>query len=383
MEKEEGPIANTETGKIKVKAKVEKQPDNNETVGNVTTVKAKMKMKPEIMDKESITKVDLATPPKVEVGEPVENPQALEEITNNQPVKVDDVVAEVKETIVESIQTGKLLPENVQKLVDFMSETGGDINDYVALAVDYDKLDNQDLLLEYYKTTKPHLNNDEINFLLEDNFAYDEDVDSEKDIKRKKLALKEQVANAKSHLDGIKSKYYEDIKAGSKLTSEQQKAIDFFNRHNKEEVENKKGNDQRVSVFQEKTKGVFNNEFKGFEYNIGEKKFRYNVQDAEKVRDNQSDISNFIGKFLDENNTMRDAEGYHKSLFTAMNPDAIAKHFYEQGQADALRDSVAKGKNISMDPRQTHGEVVAGGIRVRALGENSTDFKFKIKNKNK
>jgi hypothetical protein len=148
-------------------------------------------------------------------------------------------------------------------------------------------------------------------------------------------------------------------------------------------VENKKGNDQRVSVFQEKTKGVFNNEFKGFEYNIGEKKFRYNVQDAEKVRDNQSDISNFIGKFLDENNTMRDAEGYHKSLFTAMNPDAIAKHFYEQGQADALRDSVAKGKNISMDPRQTHGEVVAGGIRVRALGENSTDFKFKIKNKNK
>ena len=105
------------------------------------------------------------------------------------------------------------------------------------------------------------------------------------------------------------------------------------------------------------------------------------MNNAENVKDTQSDIGNFIGKFLDENQTMQDAEGYHKSIFTANNADAIAKHFYEQGQADAIKTSVEKGKNISMDPRQAHGEVEAGGIKVKVLGDNTADFKFKIKNK--
>jgi hypothetical protein len=215
---------------------------------------------------------------------------------------------------------------------------------------------------------------------MEDQFSYDEDVDSDRDIKRKKLALKEQVANAKTQLEENKSKYYEEIKSGSKLTEEQQKAINFFNRYSEEEAESKKGNEQRVAKFQEKTKNVFNDKFKGFEYNVGEKKFRYNVQDANKVQDTQSDINNFIGKFLDKNNVMNDAEGYHKSLFTAMNPDAIAKHFYEQGKSDAIKTSVEKGKNISMEPRQAHGVVEAGGVKVRVLGDDVSDFKFKIKN---
>jgi len=267
--------------------------------------------------------------------------------------------------------------------MNFMEETGGDLNDYVKLNQDYSKLDNQDLLYEYYKQTKPHLNTEEINFLMEDQFSFDEESDDEREIKRKKLALKEQVANAKSHLDGQKSKYYEEIKAGSKLTNEQQKAIDFFNRYNKESEANAQTMKKNTDIFTQKTNSVFNDKFKGFEYNVGDKKYRFNVNNAEEVRNTQSDLNNFTKKFLDKNSTLTDAKGYHKSLYTAMNADAVAKHFYEQGKADAMKNSVAKAKNVNMDPRQTHGKIEAGGLKFKVLGEDSSDFKFKIKNKNK
>jgi hypothetical protein len=218
---------------------------------------------------------------------------------------------------------------------------------------------------------------------MEDQFAYDEDEDTEKEIKRKKLALKEQVASARAHLDGQKSKYYEDIKAGSKLTQEQQKAIDFFNRYNKESEENQKIAEKSTSNFLNKTNQVFSDKFKGFEYNVGDKKYRFNVKNANEVKETQSDINNFVKKFLNKDNQMEDAKGYHKSLYTAMNADAIAKHFYEQGKADAMKDSVTKAKNINMEPRQSHGQIEGGGLKFRVLGDNSSDFKFKIKNKNK
>ena len=301
----------------------------------------------------------------------------LEEITEEQAEEVEE---KIEEAVAEAEATGKPIPENIQKLIDFMEETGGDLNDYVRLNQDYSNLDDKNLLLEYYKQTKPHLNNEEINFLVEDKFSYDEDVDDEKDIKRKKLALKEQVANAKSHLDGQKSKYYEEIKAGSKLTPEQQKAVNFFNRYNKESEANKKASEKQTSTFLNKTEKVFNDKFKGFEYNVGDKKYRFNVNNAQEVKNTQSDINNFVKKFLNENNEMSDAAGYHKSLYTAMNADAIAKHFYEQGKADAMKDSVAKAKNIDMNPRQNHGTVEVGGMKVKILGDNSSDFKFKIKN---
>jgi len=408
MAKKEEPIANDETGKIKVKAKKEKQPDGNETKGNVTKVKAKMKTKPEVQE-QTVTKVDLNKPNKpkenevkednsinegvVRVDENADASQeqekvqpeteaqetpTLQEITQEE--KAEEIVEKTNVAIKENIETGKPLPENIQKLVEFMSETGGDINDYVALNTNYDDMDSQDLLLEYYKNTKPHLNNEEINFIMEDEFSYDEDVDEEKDIRRKKLALKEQVANAKNHLDGLKSKYYDEIKAGSKLTKEQQKAVDFFNRYNEEEANRQQTLDKNTSTFLNKTDKVFNDKFKGFEYNIGDKKFRMNVNNADKVKENQSDINNFIKKFLNENETMEDAAGYHKSLYTAMNADTIASHFYEQGKADALKESISNAKNVSMDARQSHGEVSAGGVKVRVLGDNSADFKFKIKN---
>jgi len=317
------------------------------------------------------------SPDEVQDEKPV-----IEEITEEEvEEKAEEVAEQVEEAIAESKATGKPLPENIQKLVDFMDETGGDLNDYVRLNQDYSKLDNQDLLYEYYKQTKPHLNAEEINFLMEDQFSYDEEEDDAKEIRRKKLALKEQVANAKSHLDGQKSKYYEDIKAGSKLTPEQQKAVDFFNRYNKESEETKKVTEKQTSAFLNKTNKVFNDKFKGFEYNVGDKKYRFNVNNANEVKDTQSDINNFVKKFLNENNEMSDAAGYHKSLYTAMNADAVAKHFYEQGKADAMKDSIAKAKNVNMKPRQNHGKIEAGGLTFKVLGDNSSSFKFKNKNK--
>ena len=305
----------------------------------------------------------------------------LEEITEDSTEEeVAEVEEKVEEAVAEAKETGEPLPENIQKLVDFMEETGGDISDYVKLNQDYNKLNDNDIVFEYYKQTKPHLTNDEINFLMEDTFNIDEEEDTDREIKRKKLAFKEQVASARSHLDGQKSKYYEEIKAGSKLTQEQQKAVDFFNRYNKESEATQKTVKKNSDIFTQKTNQVFNDKFKGFEYNVGDKKYRFNVNNAEEIKQTQSDINNFTKKFLDKNSTLSDAKGYHKSLFTAMNADAIAKHFYEQGKADAMKDSVAKSKNVNMNPRQSHNNIEAGGLKFKVLGDNSSDFKFKIKN---
>ena len=296
--------------------------------------------------------------------EDVETP-VLEEITGEEvEEKAEELEGQVEEAVAEAEATGKPIPENIQKLMDFMEETGGDLNDYVKLNQDYSKLENQDLLFEHYRQTKPHLNTEEINFLMEDQFSYDEDVDDERDIRRKKLALKEQVAEAKTQLEENKSKYYEDIKAGSKLTPEQQKAVNFFNRYNKDQKSNQKLAKKNTEVFEQKTNNLFNDKFKGFEYNVGEKKFRFNVKDTGNIKETQSDLNGFLAKFVDKDLSLKDAKGYHKSLFTAMNADAIANHFYEQGKADAMKDSVAKAKNVNMDPRQAHGTIEAGGVKV-------------------
>ena len=320
---------------------------------------------------EAVTEVVSETETETQVETEVQDAPVLEEITE------EEVEEQVEEAIAEAEATGKPLPENIQKLMDFMDETGGDLSDYVKLNQDYSKLDDQDLLYEYYKQTKPHLDTEEINFLMEDTFSFDEDVDDDRDIRRKKLALKEQVASAKSHLDGQKSTYYEEIKAGSKLTTEQQKAVNFFDRYNKESEVTQKAAKQNTDVFTQKTEQVFNDKFKGFEYNVGDKKYRFNVNNANEVKDAQSDINNFTKKFLDKNNTLSDAKGYHKSLYTAMNADAVAKHFYDQGKADAMKNSIAKAKNVDMNPRQSHGKIEAGGLKFKVLGQDSSDFKFK------
>jgi|TARA_Y100000015_G_scaffold11023_1_gene10495 hypothetical protein len=309
--------------------------------------------------------------------------------------RVEEVTEESEEQVTEEVEQPKLdvsvnekgniqikIPGNLEKLNQFMEETGGSLEDYVALNRDYSDMDNDDALREYYRKTKPHLSGEEISFLMEDQFNYDEEVDDDREIRRKKLALKEQVANAKAYLDGQKSKYYEEVKANSNLTKDQEEAINFFNNYKKEEEAAKLLREKQESTFLQKTNNVFNDKFKGFEYNVGEKRFRFNVKNTNDIKNVQSDINNFVNKFVGNDGFINDAKGYHKALYSAMNADAIAQHFYDQGKADALKESVAKSKNVSMEPRQTQGEYEAGGVKVKVLGQSSSDFKFKIKNKN-
>ena len=305
----------------------------------------------------------------------------VEEITEEEvQEQTEQLTEQVVDAIEEQKQTGVDLPENIQKVVDFMNDTGGTLEDYVKLNQDYSKLNNEQLLREYYETTKPHLDKEDIDLLMED-FSYDEELDDERDVRKRKIAYKEELAKAQNHMESLKSKYYDEIKAGSRLTPEQQKAVEFFNRYNKENEESTKVAEQQKNTFLKKTNDLFNNDFKGFEYSVGDKRYRFNVKDVDNVKNTQSDINNFVKKFLNDKNEMSDAKGYHKSLFTAMNSDAIAQHFYEQGKADAIKSSVARAKNVDMEPRRGHEKTTtSNGWTVRSVnGVDTSKLKMKIR----
>ena len=269
------------------------------------------------------------------------------------------------------------LPENINKLVDFMKETGGTLEDYVNLNKDYADMEDMQILREHYRQSKPHLTEEEISFLIEDSFSYDEDSEEEREVKRKKLALKESIAEAKSNLTNLKSKYYDELKLSSKLSQEQKEAVQFYDNYKQTE----KTSQQQRSIFEQKTNDLFSENFKGFEYKVGDNKYRFKVKDVNNVKETQSDINSLVSRFVDEKNNMKDAGGYHKALFTAMNADAIANHFYEQGKADAVKSSMAKSKNIDMNPRGTHENVTTqGGMQVKAVsGDDFERLRIKIR----
>ena len=263
-----------------------------------------------------------------------------------------------------------------------MEETGGSLEDYTRLNADYSNIDNDTLIIEYYKNTKPHLNMEEINFLIEDNFQFDEDIDEPRDIKKKKLAFKEEIARAKKHLTGLKDQYYKEVKLGSKLTREQQEAVSFYNKYSQEQETLGKAQKASAEHFKNATDNVFNQNFKGFDFNVGEKTYRFKVSDVQSTRQYQSDILNFVSEYVDENNMMNDAKGYHKALYAAKNIDKIVKHFYDQGKADAIKETTMKAKNIDMSPRSATPTVDASGFKVKVLsGDDSSRLKFKIRNK--
>jgi len=313
-----------------------------------------------------------------EVGE--ENP-VVEKITEIEEPPAEPEVTK-QDVINEAAENPQIeLPENIQKVVDFMNETGGTLEDYVRLNTDYSNIDDNALLREYYKQKKPHLSQDEIDFLIEDNFSYDEELDEERDVRRKKLAFKEEIAEAKNFLNSLKDKYYDEVKLGSRLTPEQQEAVNFFNRYKEEQSELQQTQERSIKNFTEKTNQVFNEDFKGFDFKVGDKKFRFNVKDVNSTKEAQSDILNAFSNFLDENNTLKDGVGYHKALFAARNADSLANHFYEQGKADAIRQLNAQSKNINMDARKSAGSVIeAGGMKVRAIsGDDGSKLKVKLK----
>ena len=297
----------------------------------------------------------------VEIGEKME-PQDQPEAVVSQEVPKEDIPT---------------LPENIVKVVDFMNETGGTLEDYVRLNHDYSNVDNDTLLREYYKQTKSHLDSEEINFLIEDNFSWDEDVDEPRDVRKAKLAYKEEVAKAKQHLEGLKSKYYEEIKLRPGVTQEQKKAVDFFNRYN----EDQQVAQQQHETFKSNTKDYFGPEFKGFDFSVGEKKFRYGIKNVNEVADTQSNITNTIKKFLDKEGNVDDVKGYHKAIYAAEHADTIASHFYEQGKADAIKDLSAKSKNINTETRSSDpGSVFVGGLKVKSIsGADSSKLKIKTR----
>jgi hypothetical protein len=312
---------------------------------------------------------------------PVEQQPVLQEITEEEVEEAAEELAdEIEEAVAEQAASGVELPENIQKVVDFMNETGGSLEDYVKLNTDYASLNEDQLLREYYEAVYTSYDREDIDFLLSDKFSYDEELDDEREIRLKKLERKEALAKAKNHLDGLKSKYYDEIKMGSKLNPEQQKAVEFFNRYNKESEEAAKVAERQTSRFKQESAKVFNEKFEGFDYNVGDKKYRFKVNDAGQVKETQGDINNFIKKFLNEKGEMKDAKGYHKSLFTAMNADQVAQHFYEQGKADAVKDSMARTKNVNMNPRGVHEEVTASnGWKIRAVDSGQSASKLKVK----
>ena len=283
-----------------------------------------------------------------------------------------------QEKILQEKQTQKKLPENIEKLVSFMEETGGTIEDYTRLNADYSSVDDSILLREYYKQSKPHLDLDEVDFMLEDKFSYDEDVDEERDVRKKKLAMKEEIAKAKSFLEETKSKYYDEIKLRPGVTQDQKRAMDFYSKHNDEQKSAK----EKHEMFKNKTKNFFDEKFKGFEFKVNEKRFRYSLNKPDDVADKQSNISNLIQKFMDDKGNVKDYEGYHKAIYMAENADTVANHFYEQGKTDAIRDINAKSKNISNEPRTTSGgDVYINGLKVKAInGVDSSKLKIKTKN---
>lgn len=330
-----------------------------------------------------------------QVSEPSEVPETKEEkepiiqeiIEEEKPIeeKVEEEIQEIGEKLEEKVITPTpeesreiaKLPENIEKVVDFMKETGGTLEDYVRLNADYSNIDNDTLLREYYKQAKSHLDAEEVNFMIEDNFSFDEEVDEERDIRKKKLAYKEEVAKAKQHLEGLKNQYYEEIKLRPGTTQDQQKAMEFFNRYNEEQNTAQ----QQHEEFKSNTKDYFSDEFKGFDFNIGEKKFRYGIKSPNEVATKQSNITNTIKKFLDDKGNVKDVKGYHKAMYAADNVDKIAQHFYEQGKSDATKDLVAKSKNITEEVRPAPtGDVFVGGLKVKAIsGIDSSKLKIKTR----
>ena len=303
-----------------------------------------------------------------ESGEAAEGISPLKEVTEEEVKK-----EEIKQPELQPIKK-VVLPDNVEKLVQFMEDTGGDIQDYVRLNADYSNVNEDVLLKEYYKNTKPLLTDEEISFVMEDQFRYDTDTDEERDIRKRKLAKKEAVAEARNHLESLKQKYYDEIKLRPGVTQEQQKAMEFFNRYNNEQ----EIAEQKHKKFIDNTKQFFTDDFKGFDFEVGEKKFRYGVKDPNAIAENQSNLNNFVEKFLDKEGNVKDTRGYHKAMYAAQNIDRIVNHFYEQGKSDGIKNVVEGSKNPTTETRQTSGDIFIGGLKVKAIdGVDSSKLRIK------
>jgi hypothetical protein len=313
--------------------------------------------------------------------------QEVEQTTDESPLELVKEETEVEQKEVEEKPTALTkeeivqdtnieLPEGVDKLIKFMEDTGGTVEDYTRLNRDIDKIDNISLVREYYEYTKPHLNKGDVDFLMDKNFAYDKEEDEESDIKAKQLAFKEELFNAKNTFNKVKDQYYNDLKLRKKDNIDPQytEAFEYYNKQKQQQEARTKF----AKDFNNKTNKVFSDNFKGFDFNVGENKYRFKVENPQKTKKFQSDITNFLNQFEGDGGA-KDVDKYHKALFAAQNADKIANHFYEQGRADAIKDSARKAKNINMDPRNDASSITTkSGDTIRVVSGDSSD-KLRIK----
>lgn len=308
----------------------------------------------------------------IEIVNEEETPQV-----NDQP-KVDQRAAEINEQPQPVEQTPQVeLPENIDKLIKFMDETGGTLEDYVNMNRDVSDLSDGELLRQYYSQSKPW-DSQEINEYMEDNFSYDEEEDEPRDIRSKKRAFKEELHNARKFFNNHKEKYYADLKLNrqKEIPQDYQEAYNAYGEYTKEQELNKQLN----QVFLERTDGVFNDDFRGFDFQVGDNKYRYKVNNVNETKRLQSDISNFIKPFMNDKGEIGNVTGYHKALFAARNADKLAQHFYEQGRADALKQSAKDAKNIDMTPRQEGTIQTKTGQKFKVVsGDSSSKLRIKLK----
>ena len=275
------------------------------------------------------------------------------------------------------------LPEDVSKYLKYKQDTGRGINDFIRLQEDIDGMEDNAILTSYYESTEKGLDEEDIQDIIADRFLYDEDLDDEKDIRKIKLAKKRELVKAKDFLNEQKDKYKVPLESsGDGLSKDQQESYRAYKKSVEDSESFAEQNKKKYEYFLNKTESVFNNEFKGFEFSVGDKNISFKPGDAQELKNVQSDVNNFVNKFMDKDGLIADAKGYHKALSVAMNPDKFAKHFYEQGVAATVDNVSRKSKNINMDVRQQSQSVSKNGITIRPMSSSSDSGRgLKIKSR--
>ena len=321
---------------------------------------------------------------EIKVDDEVKTETSTEEKTPSSELNDEDVLSYIKNRYDKDISSvddlftqtkdNDELPEDVSAYLKYKKETGRGIEDFYKLQKDYSTMDSDQVLADYYSATEDGLDAIDIQDLMEDKFSFDEEEDEPRDIKKLKLAKKRELAKAKKYFVDQKDKYKIPLESsGSGLSDNDKESLSAYKSYIEESKTVNEANKKKYDWFLKKTDEVFSNEFKGFEFNVGEKDMTYKPGDAQELKSKQSDVNNFLSKYMDKDGLISDVNGYHKALSMAMNPDKYAKFFYDQGVTDAVDNVSKKSKNISMDVRQSQQSVMKDGSKIRAVGSSFND----------
>ena len=326
------------------------------------------------------TKIEEKVKEKVEDKPSLKEEEVLSFIKNrygDEVSSLDDFTSKRKDT--------PDLPEEIVNYLNYKKETGRGLDDFMRLTKDVDGMNEDQLLFEFWKQQKPHLDSDDVDFELSERFSYDEDADDASDVRKRKIAKKEELAKAKEYFNKLKETYKTKVESTKDFIPAEE--LEDFNAYKNNKTESQQSQAEtikRSEYFSEKTNELFNDKFEGFEFKLNDKSLKYKPADSEKLKESQADLNNFISKHLTEDGYLKDAASYHKSLSLAMHPDSFAKFFYEQGKSDAVNDITKESKNIDMNGiRNATQSVSSGGFKVSAVSSSSGSGLRIKSNKNK